>query len=422
MYAAMPAILRDAIEQTYEDVGWDLIRSVNYLHSDTPQADDAFPTFSDLLNRLPKVVESSQYSKDTGSDYKGALVTRVKSLTKGIHGQIFSGDTRDADLFDKNVIVDLSRIGSQETKALIMGVLVLRLQEYRIATHNSGNEGLKHITVLEEAHNLLRRTSSEQTQESSNLQGKSVEMLANAIAEMRTYGEAFVIADQSPGLMDMSVVRNTNTKIVLRLPDQGDRELVGKAMGLNENQIGELSRLETGVAAVFQNNWLEAVLCKVDKFDDKKYGGYNPPEHSDDVPSAGIEKLLEYLADDNSDKPLKLEDVDSVRNWVKELGASTKVAHSFDRAVQEGLNGPTKGDLAYNLLKGKRIANIIEANQGPDSADKITQMISGLTSVENNELLNRLFTTVILPTIEQLPEVTDGSELVEKIRLLRGGL
>ena len=54
-------------------------------------------------------------------------------------------------------------------------------------------------------------------------------MLSNAIAEMRTYGEGFIIADQAPGLMDMSVIRNTNTKIILRLPDQADRELVGRA-------------------------------------------------------------------------------------------------------------------------------------------------------------------------------------------------
>ena len=35
---------------------------------------------------------------------------------------------------------------------------------------------------------------------------KSVEMLANAIAEMRTYGEGVIIADQAPGLLDMSVI------------------------------------------------------------------------------------------------------------------------------------------------------------------------------------------------------------------------
>ena len=39
------------------------------------------------------------------------------------------------------------------------------------------------------------------------------------IAEMRTYGEGFIIADQAPGLMDLSVIRNTNTKIIMRLPE-----------------------------------------------------------------------------------------------------------------------------------------------------------------------------------------------------------
>ena len=128
------------------------------------------------------------------------------------------------------------------------------------------NQKLNHIVVLEEAHNLLKRTSTEQSSESANLVGKSVEMLTSAIAEMRTYGESFIIVDQSPGLMDKAVVRNTNTKIVLRLPDQEDRELVGKSMGLNDEQITELSKLEKGVAAVYQNGWEEAVLCKFDRF------------------------------------------------------------------------------------------------------------------------------------------------------------
>ena len=134
---------------------------------------------------------------------------------------------------------------------------------------------MKHITVLEEAHNLLRRTSTEQVSESANLLGKSVEMLANSIAEMRAYGEGFVIADQSPGLLDMSVVRNTNTKIIMRLPALSDRELVGKSAGLNDNQIVELGKLETGVAAVMQSGWQEAVLCKVNKHVARTYKHHN---------------------------------------------------------------------------------------------------------------------------------------------------
>ena len=179
---------------------------------------------------------------------------------------IFSpDDIDDKDLFDENVIIDLSRVGSTETKALIMGILILKLQEYRIASSKGANADLRHITVLEEAHNLLKRTSTEQSSETVNLLGKSVEMLANSIAEMRTYGEGFIIADQSPGLLDMSVIRNTNTKIIMRLPDYSDRELVGKAAGLNDDQIVELAKLPRGVAAVYQNDWIDSVLCKIEK-------------------------------------------------------------------------------------------------------------------------------------------------------------
>ncbi|MBR3225843.1 MAG: ATP-binding protein [Atopobiaceae bacterium] len=167
-----------------------------------------------------------------------------------------------------------------QTKALLMGVLVLKLQEHRLVSSEGSNLPLRHITVLEEAHNLLKRASSEQPTESGNLMGKSVEMLSNAIAEMRTYGEGFVIADQAPALLDMSAIRNTNTKIIMRLPDLSDRELVGRAANLNDSQITEIARLPTGVAAVYQNNWIQPVLCKVAKAEAGIPLGYECEEQS----------------------------------------------------------------------------------------------------------------------------------------------
>lgn len=263
MYAAMPAILKDSIERAYISSGWDIESSVNRYDN------ELFPTFADVVKEIRKVLNESDYSNDNKGDYTGSLVTRLRSLTNGINGLIFSSDdVTDTELFDKNAIIDLSRIGSSETKSLIMGLLVLKLQEYRMDQRKDGEQNipLRHITVLEEAHNLLKRTSVEQSSEGANLIGKSVEMLANAIAEMRTYGEGFIIADQSPGLLDMSVIRNTNTKIILRLPEYSDRLLVGRAAGLNDNQIIELAKLEKGVAVISQSNWLEPVLCKIDKY------------------------------------------------------------------------------------------------------------------------------------------------------------
>lgn len=301
MYAAMPAVLKEAVEKSYEDCGWDLALSENKYD------DKLFPTFSDVTRNIRSIIDSSDYDSDNKGAYKGSLITRLKSLSNGINGQIFSDDEIPMeDLFEKNVIVDLSRVGSAETKSLIMGLLVLKLQEYRM---NQGASKLKHVTVLEEAHNLLKRTSTEQSSESANLLGKSVEMLTNSIAEMRAFGEGFIIADQAPGLLDMAVIRNTNTKIILRLPDQSDRELVGKAAGLNDDQIKELAKLPCGVAAVYQNEWIEPVLCKVDEFTDKgKFEGKNDEQN---IAKSDLKNRLEIakLLCSTPNEPVLLEDL-----------------------------------------------------------------------------------------------------------------
>lgn len=308
MYAAMPAVLKDAIERSYQKVGWDLRNSESEK--------GVFPTFFDLLDILPGVIEESHYSKDTQSDYVGALCTRVKSLTNGIYGSVLCAEDAltDEALFDRNVIVDLSRVGSMETKSLLMGILVMKLQEYRMCSSGM-NSRLRHVTVLEEAHNLLRKTSAEQSQEGANLQGKSVEMLANAIAEMRTYGEGFIIADQAPGLLDMSVIRNTNTKIILRLPDEEDRKLVGKSAALKEAQLDELSKLPLGVAAVYQNEWPEAVLCKIEAYPMPENAVYHKPSKMPHEINA--EFVFGQLAVGKELKPLSSSEMEQLKLWLK---------------------------------------------------------------------------------------------------------
>ena len=308
MYAAMPAVLKDAIERNYQKVGWDLRNSESEK--------GVFPTFFDLLDILPGVIEESHYSKDTQSDYVGALCTRVKSLTNGIYGSVLCAEDAlsDAEMFDQNVIVDLSRVGSMETKSLLMGILVMKLQEYRMCSSGM-NSRLRHVTVLEEAHNLLRKTSAEQSQEGANLQGKSVEMLANAIAEMRTYGEGFIIADQAPGLLDMSVIRNTNTKIILRLPDEEDRKLVGKSAALKEAQIDELSKLPLGVAAVYQNEWPEAVLCKIEAYPMPENAVYHKPSKMPHEINA--EFVFGQLAVGKELEPLSSSEMEQLKLWLK---------------------------------------------------------------------------------------------------------
>lgn len=355
MYAAMPAVLKEAIEKSYQDCGWNLTKSTNKYGT------DLFPTFSDVTRNIKTIIDSSEYDTENKGAYKGSLITRLKSLTNGINGQIFANDEiSNEDLFEKNVIVDLSRVGSTETKSLIMGLLVLKLQEYRM---NQGASGLRHVTVLEEAHNLLKRTSVEQSSESSNLLGKSVEMLTNSIAEMRAFGEGFIIADQAPALLDMAVIRNTNTKIILRLPDQDDRELVGRAANLNEDQITELSKLPRGVAAIYQNEWVEAVLCKVDRFSkqESSYSYEKPIKNVEDSYENYKLEIVQFLCKGLSiTNEVELKDLQEKLNLLN-LNSSTKV--KILRSVSFSLESPRYTKLApiiaelYPSIKDSFIAS-----------------------------------------------------------------
>lgn len=291
MYAAMPAVLKKAVIRSYENCGWQLYESKNKY------ATPLFPSFIDLLHELEVAINESVYSEEVKGNYIGSLVTRVESLTNGINGEIFSAaEVPDEVLFDQNTIVDLSRIGAQETKSLVMGILIMRLNEYRTVKATGANSGLKHLTILEEAHNILKRTSTEQSMEGSNVAGKSVEMLINSIAEMRTYGEGFVIVDQSPTSVHAVAIKNTNTKIIMRLPDGDDRQISGKAAALKDYQIDEIAKLPTGVAVVYQNDWMEPVMAKISMMKSERVSSDTVPDtkrKSDaELPVEDILKLL----------------------------------------------------------------------------------------------------------------------------------
>ena len=256
MYDAMPAFFKEAILKSYEAVGWDLGSST------FEDKNVRYPDFEILAEQLDELITNSDYAAEIKSNYRGALLTRVKSLAVGLNKYIFTEEqTPYEKLFDENCILDISRVKSSETKAFLMGLMVYILNEYRADQKKENNNGLRHVTVLEEAHNLLKNTSGGE----SELIGKSVEMITNTIAEIRTYGEGFIIVDQSPSSVDIAAIKNTNTKIVLRTPEANDREAVGRSMGLSAAQVNEIAKLPSGVAAVYQNNWLSPVLTLVDK-------------------------------------------------------------------------------------------------------------------------------------------------------------
>ena len=270
MYGPMPYILEEAIYEIYKDKGWDFDTEDNPYYTDLKSADYdrkslLFPNMNDLKEKIETVVKRSGYAGELDSNIKAALKTRIGNLTIGAKGKIFnSRHSLDSSiLFEKPTIIELSYISNDEEKSFLMGLLLNKLYQYREEQGNSNN--LKHITVIEEAHRLLPNVSFDTSNEEANAKAKAVETFTNVLSEIRSYGEGIIIVDQIASKLHRDVVKNTNIKIIQRTMDKEDRELVGNAINLDEDQILDIAELQAGEAIVHSRDVHQPFMVKIDE-------------------------------------------------------------------------------------------------------------------------------------------------------------
>lgn len=261
MEAAMPYMVEEAIIMAYKNKGWDTNTSENYLVDDPWQLGlDVWPTFSDMISALDAVILSKGLGTEFEQKYRGSLVARFTNLTLGTKGRMLNTrHSLDFDqLLDKKVVIELEEIKDEQDKALLMGLILVRLAESMKHRHRK-NKDFQHLTLVEEAHRLLSRV--EPGDPGSKKAG--VEMFANLLAEVRKYGEGLIIADQIPNKLVPDVMKNTNTKIVHRLFAADDRDAIGDTMSLNDEQKDFLPLLKVGEAIIYSGGWHAPVWVKV---------------------------------------------------------------------------------------------------------------------------------------------------------------
>lgn len=249
MYAPMPYVLERCIHEIYEDKGWDLVSNLNKRGNHKL----ANPTLSDLYRKIDDVVNRLGYERELTMDITAALKTRIQSLRIGGKGLML--DTRDsipmAMLLEKPVVLELEQIGNDEEKAFAIGLILMFLYEYHVSHGVKENAGLEHLTVIEEAHRLLRQIPVSENPEVANMRGQAVEAFCNMLSEVRAYGEGFLVAEQIPSKLASDIVKNTSLKVVHRIGSMEDREIVGSTMNLDDEQQRRIVSLEKGDAAIF---------------------------------------------------------------------------------------------------------------------------------------------------------------------------
>lgn len=270
----LPALIFDAIMLVYTDqqFGW---RLTDVGPSDLTKDPRRFPRMSDFRDKILALIKtppSKEFPKGRG--YQGEILHnvmayvsgRISPLLDGSKGRMFDVDRSipPKQLFKFPTILELNDLNGPD-KALVTMLLLMLLREYRESDKSSE---LVHVTVVEEAHNILSRSEGARGgSDQPDTAGQTVTAFSNMLSEIRALGEGLIIADQSPEKLAKDAMRNTNVQIAHQLRDSDDRNAIANAMLMSDEQRDFVGKLRTGWAAVFFQGLEKATFVKVPNYE-----------------------------------------------------------------------------------------------------------------------------------------------------------
>jgi hypothetical protein len=255
-----PQILARALSMSYESLGWNLTlgRAVEGDPSNRPR----FPNLGDLQRNALKAVDAVNYGPEVRDNVRGFVDIRIGSLRLGTPGRFFEdGHPLDLErLLTTNVVFEIEDLGDDNDKAFFIGTILIRLFEVLRLYEANGHRAttLRHVTVIEEAHRLLKNVAADSPA------AHAVTMFANLLAEVRSYGEGIIVAEQIPSKVITDVVKNSAVKLMHRLPSLDDRQFVGSTMNLTDTQSESIVGLTPGLVAAHSDGMDRPVLVKID--------------------------------------------------------------------------------------------------------------------------------------------------------------
>ncbi|HSK95101.1 MAG TPA: ATP-binding protein [Euzebyales bacterium] len=258
-----PQVLAHALTKVYDRAGWDL--AIGSPARD-PQTDGGeqraprYPVLSDLQDVAHQVISEIGYGQEVTDNVRGFIDVRLSSLRLGASGRFFEGGhpVDIGELLRRNTVLEIEQIANDQDKAFLIGAVIIRIVEHLRVRYGRREEpvGLHHLTVIEEAHRLLRNAPE-------GPRAQAVEIFASLLAEIRAYGEGIIVAEQIPSKILPDVVKNSALKVMHRLPAKDDRDVVGATMNLQPEQSEYVVGVRPGIAAVATDGMDRPVLVRM---------------------------------------------------------------------------------------------------------------------------------------------------------------
>lgn len=239
MSTPLDKIFEESINNCYSDFRW----------LDTYTVDDKGKTFniSDFIKCFQQTFDEIGYTGDAKNIGRAGVV-RLNSLVN-LFDNYFSIPIED--ILKKPTIIELAAIENSDQKALIIALLLLSILAY-VNSNYIGEGGLKNVILLEEAHVLLDADTNA-GQGDANPSAIAQGLVKRMLAEIRSYGVGLIIADQSPRKVSTDVVALTDMKMVFRLVESVDKQIIGDSTNMTDVQVQRMAKLKPGEAFLFFN-------------------------------------------------------------------------------------------------------------------------------------------------------------------------
>ena len=236
----LPDIFLASINECYNEYGWRLSST-----KDDPNI-EPFGMY-EFIRVFKRRIQSMDYKGDVKANMESAGVVRLVSLIEQnsmIYDNIHTIPLED--LLSKPTVIELNAINNKEQKSLIMALLLILICIYT-KNNVAGDGKLKNILLIDEAHVLLGGAGNVQDG-APDSRGATIEAVEDMIAEIRSYGTGIIIADQSPSKVGKSIVANTNVKIMFRLVEKENKDMIRNATNMTDADYDRLGRLGVGEA------------------------------------------------------------------------------------------------------------------------------------------------------------------------------
>jgi len=143
------------------------------------------------------------------------------------------------ELLDLPVVIELDQELPKPLRVFFSEIVLRWIHLYRLGQGET--DDLRHVTLLEEVHNLFPRSLVEKHATNS---------VENLFREIRSFGEGLINITQHPSLLPIYVLGNCNTQIYLSLQHEDDIVTAKRALFLTPGDEVFLDSLGVGEGIV----------------------------------------------------------------------------------------------------------------------------------------------------------------------------